>query len=120
MFSIIFKPEVKPQNTSGLTANCLIIFEAVAKWFKEKDLPLIITSMQEHVPGRKSRTHQEGRAFDVSVRPLTTDLIDELIIDFNRDYKKYGAISIKDYEQRVVIYHQIEGGEPHLHFQTRS
>lgn len=87
----------------------------------EKKLPCTMTSLQsDHISvKRASRTHLDGRAVDFSAKGWSLDEIEEVLIDFNREFKGYGAISASDGVERAIIYHKVSGGEYHFHIQTK-
>lgn len=71
----------------------------------------------------KSRTHQEYRAFDISVIGFTTDDIDDLLIETREKFQEEGAKvwdrtgDEKVLVSRPVIYHNVGRGK-HFHFQV--
>jgi hypothetical protein len=62
-----------------------------------------------------SKTHESGRAVDVSVKGWSADKIYEFVKVFNERFKSIGAISSEDGKPRFVVYHV--GTAPHFHIQ---
>ena len=74
----------------------LLLFSALVKFCDDKNIPLNITSMIRPIDSiSKSDTHQTGRAFDIRIKDLTKNQIQE-ITRFLKDYdviNKVGAIT---------------------------
>ena len=92
-------------------------------WYCEKnDLPFNITSVirspsENLAVGGKSKTHETGRAFDLSTKNWSVWDIDTFVNIFNKKYKNDAAIS-RDGHPRLVVYHI--GTAAHLHIQINA
>lgn len=75
----------------------------------------VSTVEEDVILRRKSSTHREGRAFDLSVRRLSEDQIDEIKIQFTNIAGQLGAIN-KDGMPCLIVDHDCGLGR-HLHFQ---
>lgn len=116
MFAIQFKDDVDPEDLKKMSYGILIILLEFAIWCKKHSIPCVISSLMGDAPGRVSRTHADGRAFDASIRGMTTDHIDDILIEFNRKYAATHGTDPTGKNPRVVICH---GKVQHLHFQVR-
>jgi len=103
--------------------NLLQILDFVVDYAADHDLPIMITSIiRPKIKGvSKSKTHEEGRAFDLSVRGWNDVHVQKLVILVNDKFET-GAISLSDHKEREAVYEdgQSAGTAPHLHFQVRK
>lgn len=117
--------------------NNLVLMALAVAWFcSKRGLPLLFTSIiREGIPGVSvSKTHIEGRAFDISVKGWTERDILDLVHWMNETFN-IGAISQKTGEENEIVYEpreywkegdKIPAGkkvgdikkEAHLHIQT--
>lgn len=81
-------------------------------------IPCKITSIDRHIPVRKTRTHEEGRAVDISIKGWKEKKIDKLKKEF-KNLNYLGAISRSDNKRRLIIDHDVGLGR-HIHIQVRS
>lgn len=101
-----------------------MIFFDMKDYCDEKGLPFCLTSFIRSIErdkqlGASSKTHQQGRAFDLSVKGWDVYAITDFINHFNLKYKHLAAISVEDLMPRLVVYH--EGTTSwHLHIQIHS
>jgi len=65
-----------------------------------------------------SRTHQEGRAIDISIMGWDVEEADDIVHDFNSKYEDIAAISASDGVPRLMLLHN-SGYGPHIHIQVR-
>lgn len=116
------KDGVNSSDWHNVNSKLLILIDYLITHCEVHSLPLTITSIiRPMIKGvSKSRTHQEGRAFDISVRGWKLDDI-VMIIDSVNEKHTIGAISLKDGQEREVIYEDgiTAGKGAHLHFQCR-
>lgn len=115
---ITLKPGV---NESDLFRVDPIIFEMLgftSNYAYQYGLPCLVTSMMEDAPGRKTRTHKEGRAIDVSVRGWNDFHIHSFIFKFQERFTGQGAYN-KSGRRRPIVYHKVEGGAYHFHMQCQ-
>lgn len=98
----------------------LVILADVIMWALSRKLPITLTSLMRELNDgiSESKTHQEGRAFDISVKGWTQDQIKELSDYINLKYSAIGAISSKDGVSRACYYHN-NGNGWHFHIQVR-
>lgn len=104
----------------SLSPWLLIILADVIMWALARNLVVTVTSLlrPENDGISESRTHQEGRAFDLSVKGWSEAQIRELCDYINLKYQAIGAISAKDGVSRACFYHN-NGNGWHFHFQVR-
>ena len=131
------KVDVNRSDWRQVQEELLDLANWMADYCKEHYIPMVITSIiRGKIPGiSTSDTHAEGRAFDVSIKGMTTDDIDDILITCNRYFaKNFGAISSSDGIARAVIYETYghvgpfkameylrvsTNVVPHLYFQVR-
>lgn len=120
---LFHKPGVNSSDWSKVKPELLILIDYVMSHCETHNLPLVITSIiRPKIPGvSKSVTHQEGRAFDVSVRGWSQEDIDFLVSNINEKFT-IGAISLTDKKEREAIYEDgIKAGVgAHIHLQCRK
>lgn len=114
------KPGVK-DRLDFLCVEAFMVLCDVILWARGKQLPVVIsdavTTLEEDQKlARVSSTHREGRAFDISTRGWSKDLIDECVRVFGFKYRNIGAIG-EDGSPRMVYFHNAGTGD-HLHFQV--
>lgn len=130
------KSGVDPTDWEKVKNNLVLMALAVAFFCSKRGLPLLFTSIiREGIPGVSvSKTHIEGRAFDISVRGWKESDILDLVHWMNETFR-IGAISAKTGEENEVVYEPREywktgdklppgakvgdiKKEAHLHIQT--
>lgn len=114
------KDDVVLEDIMLLSPKVLIVLGHLITFADTRGLPVVVTSIisdRENVQS-VSRTHEDGRALDVSVKGWTKTDIDDCIAYLNNIASHYGAISYSDNERRVVVYHNYRGQGDHLHLQV--
>ena len=81
------------------------------------NLPVNITSISSKEVGRKSRTHEEFRAVDISARLWNDEHCATITKRINEIYKPFGTAPVNR-PTRVVVYHDAGSGR-HFHLQVR-
>lgn len=94
----------------------------MCKWCTEQNLPFLITAakstdLEDRQLKRISKTHQEGRAFDMSRRGWTQAHLDEFTAHFTAKYEEYAAQNFAGFPALIV--HHDAGSGDHLHIQIR-
>lgn len=86
----------------------------------EYKLPCRITSLVSDRENVKavSKTHEQGRAIDISTHGWTEQHCNRFKFIMNRDYKDLGAISYSDLKARAVVYGDSKHLD-HFHLQVR-
>lgn len=115
-FLLEFKEGVKVEDIKSFTPNCQILFIEWIKYCQKKNLPCKVTSLIQDRKDvvAKSKTHEQGRAWDASVWGWSDNDIQECVVHFKDAYKNIAALSYGDLKPRPVVYH-----DNHLHFQVR-
>lgn len=113
------KDNLDIEDLLWLDPTILEMLAFISKYAWEYGLPCIITSLREHVEGRKYNTHAEGRAVDVSVRNWTPYHIETLLFKFKQEFKGRGAYNTKG-SNRPIVYHKTDHGAYHFHIQTHA
>lgn len=119
------KAEVDKNDWNKVKNNLVVVALAVAFFCIKRKLPLLFTSIiREGIPGvSTSRTHIEGRAFDISVKGWTDKDIFDIVFWINETFE-IGAISAKSGKEFACVYEPAETWPDgsfkkaaHLHFQ---
>lgn len=99
----------------------------IANYCRKKNIRFVVTSLvrtkeQDKALGAKSSTHQEGRAFDFSIRRehgWTDRKLKEMQSLVNGRYLNDGAISFGSQKHKVIVIHLNANGEgSHAHVQV--
>lgn len=98
----------------------LVILADVIMWALSRNLAVVVTSLMRELNDgiSESKTHQEGRALDLSVRGWPESAIKELADYINLKYAAIGAIS-KNTGQANTCYYHNNGNGWHFHIQVR-
>jgi len=124
--SLPHKDGVNKEDWNRVKNNLIIVALAVAFYCIKRKLPLLFSSIiREGIPGvSTSRTHIEGRAFDISVNGWTEKDILDIVSWINESFA-IGAISATTGKEITAKYEPREywpdgkiKKEAHLHFQT--
>jgi len=113
---IEFKEDININDLNKFQSATWILWTATILFCEVNRLPFKVTSLisdRENVKA-KSKTHEQGRAFDLSVKGWTEQDINRFVFLMNRDYSDIAAVSASDLEPRAVVYH-----DNHLHIQVR-
>ena len=98
----------------------IIMWEAI-DFFVNRGLKPTITCTattleEDEAIGRRSRTHREGRAFDLRTWDLPKDDVQVCMNHLNTLYGHMGAVSFKTKMPRLIVHHNAGTGA-HLHVQ---
>jgi hypothetical protein len=119
--------------------SLLLLLAHINLFCLENDLEFKITSIfrsaeRDKQLGAVSKTHQEGRAIDVSIYGWDDEVVDFLEAQINdlveiehlengapNPFYQIGAISSKDFKQRAIVVHNNHDGPGgHAHIQVRG
>ena len=107
------------KDLQELQPEALIVLAHLARWSVNNGLgPITVTNIKNKFRESKSNTHPEGRAIDVSVRNWRIDDIEAARHYMEKAVGHLGAISAKDGQRRVFVYHKTPSGAPHIHLQV--
>lgn len=111
-----FKRGVNPKDLEKLQPAAWILLLRTILYCEEHGLQCRITSLisDRGKVKAKSRSHEEGRAFDIGIRGWSEFHINRFAYIMNRDYEKIAAISFSDLKPRAVV-----PKKDHLHIQVR-
>ena len=117
------KQGVNFEDFNEVNASLIIVLGYFLNFCEKNGLECTVTSVKEHVEGRTSSTHEQGRAFDASVEGFSDSDILRCIGYMNKHVGKFGAYSSSDYKQRVIIHHEVfdkygVSMGPHFHLQV--
>ena len=132
------KDEVNPMDWFSMHPSLILIAWSTVNILKIRGAPILFTSLiRKGIPGLSvSKSHIEGRAFDMSIRGMSIDDIDAALEEVNWEHAaKRGAISMRDKVARALIFEHrtdykaksnlekyvvINQADPHLHGQCRA
>jgi len=113
---IKFKEGVDEKEIELLTIGTWALVQIFALELALQGETLTITSIMDKAKGRISDSHAQGRAIDARTYDWKIDP-NEFCNNFNKKYKKLGAISSKIGVQTPCVYHN-NGGGWHIHLQS--
>jgi len=110
------KNDIDLEDLKELTPAAFILFTHAVLFCQEHRLALKITSLKSDRKKVKavSTTHEEGRAFDISIKGWSEMLVHKFIFETNKYYVDIAAISYSDGIPRAAVYH-----DNHIHLQVR-
>lgn len=114
------KPEVNISDLQNIKPELMMLFAAFVYYCNKVGKLAVITSIiTDSVVGRKSKTHDQGRAFDARALGWSDAEVNKLVKYFNRKFVDIAAISASDREPRAVVHHKVDGNAYHFHFQVK-
>lgn len=123
---IMFKPEVAPSDICKISPYLRILVSYLEAYVIENEVNdgnLTITSiMSDVVENRISKTHEEGRGCDVSLRGINEFHQQRIKFHLNNMYgRQWGTMPIGQSRiaPRVALIHG-KGDNVHLHLQVRK
>ena len=93
-----------------------IIFFYFVGYAKKNKLPVLVTSISDDAPNRKSDTHKTFRAIDISSKKWNDFHINRIVYRINSMYRDFGT-GPKNKIKRAIIHHDSGTGK-HFHLQT--
>ena len=112
------KPGLDERDLFYLDPTILEMISFTAAYAHDYGVPCVITSMREDAPGRKTSTHKDGRAVDISVRGWNDFHIHSFMFKFKERFNNQGAYN-KAGERRPIVYHKVKGSALHFHMQCQ-
>ena len=114
------KEDIQLEDFQKLHPAIWIIFTGALLYCKRNNLVCRITSIisDRGNVNAKSKTHEEGRAIDIGVRPSdgwNPVHAQRLSYQLNKDYSELAAISYSDHKPRAAI-----AKSDHIHLQCRK
>lgn len=113
------KEGVDIEDFQYMSPYLMSMFSYFLGYCLQHNLPCVITSIKDEAKGRVSKTHEQGRAFDASVRGWSEFHIQRVIHLMNNKFKHIAAISASDGQPRAIVYHKVKGNAWHFHAQVR-
>lgn len=97
-----------------------MLFEMI-QWLSDRNIHGVITETvttpeEDAALGRKSVSHQEGRASDLRTRDWPRNTVKEFLDHFNEKYLKHGATRASNGQLALLVFHDSGHGE-HIHIQ---
>jgi len=93
-----------------------IIFFYFVGYAKKNKLPVLVTSISDDAPNRKSDTHKTFRAIDISSKKWNDFHINRIVYRINSMYRDFGT-GPKNKVKRAIIHHDSGTGN-HFHIQV--
>lgn len=114
------KDDIILEDVQMLDPRVLIALGHFMVFASKRGLPINVTSVINDRKNVKSvsRTHEDGRAVDVSSKGWTKDEINQCVEYVTKIAGHYGAISYSDYQRRVIIHHELYNQGSHFHIQV--
>jgi hypothetical protein len=123
------KPEVDPNDWDRVHYNLLLVAEFDLNLCEALGLPFVVSSIiRPGIPGVSvSKTHEQGRAYDRSVKNWSKKII-PWFVELINDGLRVGAISLSDGKEREALYEPTEidpktkkiKKTEHMHFQCSA
>ena len=120
---IELKDGLRVEDLMYLDPRLIIVLGHLTAFCFQNNIQCKLTSLStDYVEGRKSTTHLEGRAFDLSIihwpKQKVTEMKDYLLARVGQ----YGAYSTSDGKKRLIVIHNVEVQERklgvHAHIQV--
>lgn len=120
------KDGVYTRDWLSVKTNLLLIVNWLMSYCEERGLPILISSViRPKIAGVSvSDTHEEGRAFDISVRGWLKKDIEDCVTECNKQFSHIGAASKSDGVKRAAVFEddKFDGSGKqikwrHIHFQ---
>lgn len=121
MKTLTFASDVEAKDLEMIQPALWILLTRTLLYCAEFSIPCKITSLisdREKVASQ-STTHQEGRAFDLSVKGWSEFHIHRFLFIINSDYRDIAAISASDKNPRAAVYHSYNNQGDHIHLQVK-
>lgn len=114
------KDGVKLGDIQEFQPALMLIFTYVVLYCHKHQLPCVISSLiqDRDKVNAKSMTHEEGRAFDLSLHGISTFHVERLVYHVNKKFNDIGAISAETGFSNPAE-DKLHGTGPHIHFQVR-
>lgn len=122
------KDGVYNRDWYSVKTNLLLLLEWLLDFSAKRGVPIMVTSIiRARIANVSvSDTHEQGRAFDISVRGWLQTDIDACVEECNKALGHLGAVSKKDGKARAVVFEDDQfdaNGKQikwkHLHFQCK-
>jgi hypothetical protein len=115
------KSDCKYSDFSMLHPNLFLMISTVLLFARKRRLNVVFTSIITDREGvhAKSRTHEDGRAIDVSVKGWSEFDINDCIALLEEKHIDIAAISSGDFKKRPAVYHNYQNQGDHIHIQVK-
>jgi len=116
---VSFKYPQDRKHLEEIHPNLFYLLGCFVKYAYDRGLPVTITSIiRDKLSGSVSKTHEEGRAIDISCNGWSVDQCLAAEEYMNRNYPHIAAISSKTFMPAACVYHNVGHGV-HFHIQVR-
>ena len=121
MKPLSFKEDVEARDLEMVHPALWILLLRTILYCAEFQIPCRVTSLISDRKNVKStsRTHEEGRAFDISIDSWSEFHVHRFLFLMNSDYRDIAAISASDGNPRAAVYHNYQNQGKHIHLQVR-
>jgi len=122
MVGFTIKEDVKLEDLLMIKSELMLAFSLFRIFADRNNLPVNVTSVisdREDVVA-VSRTHEEGRAIDISTKGWPEHKIREAVeyMLYKDKEEMIGAVSLSDGQRRIIIHHEYMGQGDHFHLQV--
>lgn len=104
----------------------LIVFAGLVAYCMDRNYPAPVitcigrTPEEDEAEGAESDSHSTLRAFDVRSTVYTQAQIEDICDYMNKEFAEYAAVSAKTGKRILAVYHKVEDGQWHFHFQCHG
>ena len=117
---IQWKTPLVKERAKYMSSQCVEIMNDQAAWCEDRKIPYLITETvttldEDRNLKRTSRTHREGRAWDISVRGWLELAIEEFMREFSKRFEHVAAVGGKTGKPELIVRHV--GSADHMHVQ---
>lgn len=121
---ILFKTKTEESEFPKLRKRAQIIAFEMAEYCNSFGFDFVITDILSEAKEDKklkriSKSHQEGRAFDIRTIHWPKEFREKFIDHFYNKFKSWAAISAKTLKPHLIEYHDSGWGK-HLHVQIKN
>lgn len=113
-----FKDGVNPLDLAKIHPALLFVLGFIALYAKAFSLPVVVSSITDDAPNRKSKTHEDGRALDISLNGWGELHIHRLEFIVNQRFARELGTAPSGEPLRVIKVHDAGTGN-HIHAQVR-
>lgn len=113
------KPIVDSGDFLELNPWLMVVFGEFCAYARYHGLPVVVTSIKDEAEGRKSETHEDGRAIDISSIGWSDFHIQRLSYHLNVKYSELIGTAPRGKDPIVCLHHD-SGSGYHFHLQVRD
>lgn len=114
------RPDCDINDLKYLCPSLIVVAGFVVDFAKKKGLPCVFSSIISDRGNvvAKSKTHEQGRAIDLSLKGWPVDRTIELVALLSEVFEEIAALSYRDLEPTIAVYGD-QRHLDHIHIQVR-